>query len=200
MRPSPGYSESVPVPITRYQVSSHYLWAGFAALALTGLCFWMSFLWPLAWIATALFLLSALLVLYLALRPTVEIYESHLKIGQAAIPWKHIRRLDRSSNVPLMVRLTLSDKTRILMVYPSDPHSSSSLLRQLRRHAREALIDGVPYRQFWGEPANAAPSRKPVQTPRAPLLLPDDEAEVERMFQRLKSVGHLDQKTSPEDK
>jgi hypothetical protein len=99
-----------------------------------------------------------------------------------------------------MVRLTLSDKTRILMVFPSDPHSSSNLLRQLRRHAREALIDGVPYRQFWGEPVNAAPSRKALQAPRYPLLLPDDEAEVERMFQRLKSVGHFDQKTSPEDK
>ena len=190
----------MPVPITRYQVSTHYLWAGFAALALTGFSFWMSFVWPLAWIATGLFSITAVLVLYLALRPAVEIYDSHLKIGQAVIPWKHIRRLDRSSNVPLMVRLTLSDKTRILMVYPSDPHSSSSLLRQLRRHAREALIDGVPYRQFWGEPANAAPTRKPVQAPRYPLLLPDDEAEVERMFQRLKSVGHFDQKTSPEDK
>lgn len=188
------------MPITRYQVSTHYLWAGFAALALTGFSFWMSFVWPLAWIATGLFSISAGLVLYLALRPAVEIYDSHLKIGPAAIPWKHIRRLDRSSNVPLMVRLTLSDKTRILMVYPSDPQSSNSLLRQLRRHAREALIDGVPYRQFWGEPAHAAPARKTVQAPRYPLLLPDDEAEVERMFQRLKSVGHFDQKTSPEDK
>jgi hypothetical protein len=190
----------VPSPITRYQVSSHYMWSGFAALALTGLSFWMSFAWPLAWIATALFLASAILVLYLALRPAIEIYDTHLKIGQAAVPWKHIRRLDRSSNVPLLVRLTLSDKTRILVVYPGDPQSSSSLLRQLRRHAREALIDGVPYRQFWGEPANSAPARKALPVPRYPLLLPDDEAEVERMFQRLKSVGHLDQKTSPEDK
>jgi hypothetical protein len=190
----------VPAPIARYQVSARFLWAGFAALALTGLSFWMSFAWPWVWIATSLFLVAAILVLYLALRPAIDIYESHLKIGQAAIPWKHIRRLDRSSNVPLVVRLTLSDKTRILVVYPSDPHSSSNLLRQLRRHAREALIDGVPYRQFWGEPANAAPARKALPAPHYPMLLPDDEAEVERMFQRLKSVGHFDQKTSPEDK
>lgn len=188
------------MPISRYQVSGHFMWTGFAALALTGLSFWMSMVWPLVWIATGLLVVLAVLSLYLALRPAVEIYDSHLKIGLAAIPWKHIRRLDRSSNVPLMVRLTLSDKTRILMVYPSDPHSSSSLLRQLRRHAREALIDGVPYRQFWGEPANSAPSRKALPAPRYPLLLPDDEAEVERMFQRLKSVGHFDQKTSSEDK
>ena len=60
------------MPITRYLVSTHYLWAGFAALALTGLSFWMAFVWPLAWIATVLFLVSAVLVLYLALRPAVE--------------------------------------------------------------------------------------------------------------------------------
>ena len=99
-------------------------------------------------------------MLYLASRPAVEIYESHVKIGQAAIPWRHIRRLDRSANIPLMVRLTLSDKTRILVVYPGDPQSSSGLLRSLRRHAREALIDGVPYRQFWGEAVTRRRRRK----------------------------------------
>ena len=190
----------MPLPVARYQVSNTFLWAGFAALALTGLFFWTSLVYPLAWIATGLFSICAVLVLYLALRPPIEIYDSHLQIGQTPIPWKHIRRLDRSSNVPLIVRLTMSDKTRVLVVYPSDPQSSNSLLRQLRRYAREALIDGVPYRQFWGEPANAAPARRSTEAPRYPMLLPGDEAEVERMFQRLKAVGHLDQKTSPEDK
>jgi len=182
-------------------VSGHYLWAGLVALGLSGFSGWMSLHWPLCWIATALFVLSAGIVLYLALRPVIEIYESHLKIGAAAIPWRHIRRLDRSANLPLMVRLTLSDKTKILVVYPGDPNSSSGLLRQLRKHSREALIDGVPYRQFWGESvAAAALARKLLASPRTPLLLPDDEAEVERMFQRLKTVGHFDSKTSPEDK
>ena len=114
----------MPVPVARYQVSSTFLWAGFAALALTGLSFWMSLVFPVAWIATALFLVCAVLILYLALRPAIEVYDSHLEIGETAIPWKHIRRLDRSSNVPLIVRLTLSDKTRVLVVYPSDPQSS----------------------------------------------------------------------------
>lgn len=171
------------------------------ALALAGFSGWMSLVWPLCWIAASLFLASAAVLLYLALRPPIEIYESHIKIGQSAIPWRHIRRLDRSSNNPLMVRLTLSDKTRILLVYPGESNLSSALLRQLRRHAHEALIDGVPYRQFWGESvAAAALSRKEAPSPRYPMLLPDDEAEVERMFQRLKSVGHFDQKASSEDK
>ena len=108
------------MPITRYRVPGHYLWAGLAALVFTGFSAWLSLYWPLCWIATALFLLSAALVLYLASRPPIEIYESHVKIGRSAVPWKQIRRLDRSANMPLMVRLTLVDKTRILVVYPGD--------------------------------------------------------------------------------
>jgi hypothetical protein len=190
----------VPQPITRYRVSRYYLRAGLTALALTAFSAWISLSRPLCWIATALFLLSTLVVLYLALRPAIEIYESHVKIGKTAIPWRTIRRLDRSANIPLMVRLTLTDKTRILLVYPGDPNSASSLLRQLRKHSHEALIDGVPFRQFWGEATAAALSKKHGAAPRYPLLLAEDEAEVERMFQRLKSVGRLDQKASSEDK
>jgi hypothetical protein len=189
----------VPAPITSYRASRHYLWAGLTALALTGFSGWVALSWPFAWISTALLFLSAAVVLFLALRPAVEIYESHVKIGERAIPWMQIRRLDRSSRLPLIVRLTLADKARVLVVYPGDPDSSNSLLRHLRRFAREALIDGVPYRQFWGE-AVAGADRKQLPPPRYPLLLADDEAEVERLFQRLKSVGHLDQRNSSEDK
>jgi len=190
----------VPVPITCYRVPGHYLWAGLAAVGLTGFSTWLALAWPLCWIASGLFSLSAIVVLYFASCPPIEIYDSHLKVGRTAIPWKQIRRLDRSANLPLMIRLTLSDKSKILVVYPGDPNSTSGLLRSLRRHAREALIDGVPYRQFWGEAASAAAAKKQLTAPRYPLMLPEDEAEVERLFQRLKSVGHLDTKTSPEDK
>jgi hypothetical protein len=189
----------VPAPISRYCCSSHYLWAGLVTLAVTVFCGWVSLTWPLAWIAVGLFLATAAIVLFLAVRPPVEIYESHLKVGGRAIPWMQIRRLDNSSRLPLIVRLTLADKTRILLVYPGDPDSSTGLLRHLRRFSREALIDGVPYRQFWGESQAVAPERKQAP-PRYPLLLPDDEAEVERLLQRLKSVGHLDSRTSSEDK
>ena len=187
------------MPISRYHVSNYYLWAGLAAVALSSFSAWLSLGRPVCWIATFLLIASAALVLYLATRPPIEIYDTHLKIGLAAIPWRHIRRLDRSSSVPLVVRLTLSDKTRILVIYPGDPNSAGGLLRNLRRYSREALIDGVPYRQFWGE-APVAVSKKQAPAPRYPLLLPDDEAEIERMFQRLKSMGHLEEKTSSEDK
>jgi hypothetical protein len=188
----------VPLPISRYRVSNYYLWAGLVAVALAAFSAWLSLSRPVCWIATFLLIASAALVLYLATRPSIEIYESHVKIGLAAIPWRHIRRLDRSSNIPLMVRLTLSDKTRILVIYPGDQNSASGLLQNLRRYSREALIDGVPYRQFWGEATPAVPPKKQSPATRSPLLLPDDEAEVERMFQQLKSMGRLEEKT--EDK
>lgn len=189
----------MPVPISRYRVPRHYAWAGLAALALSGFSAWLSLTSPLCWIATVLSLVTAVLVLYLASRPAVEIYESHIKIGRTAIPWKQIRRLDRSANTPLMVRLTLADKSKHLVVFPGDPEASSGLLRSLRRYSREALIDGVPYRQFWGEAITASAARRQLPVARPPLLLPEDEAEVERMFQKLKS-GNLDQAPSSEDK
>jgi len=155
--------------------------------------------WALAWIGVGLFLASGAVILFLAARPPIEIYETHLKVGGKAIPWMQIRRLDRSASVPLIVRLTLADKTRVLLFHAGDPESATGLLRHLRRYSREALIDGVPYRQFWGESLTPPPERKQAP-PRYPLLLPEDEAEVERLLQRLKSVGHLDSRTSSEDK
>ena len=189
----------MPVPITRYRPSGHYLWAGLAALALTVFSSWVAWTWHVAWIAAGLFLASAVLVLLLACQPPIEIYESHLRIGSRTIPWMQIRRLDRSAHLPLVVRLTMADKKRVVLVYAGDPDSTGSLLRHLRRFSREALIDGVPYRQFWGEPAAPPAERRQLPAPHHPILLPEDEAEVERMFQRLKSVGHLDQRT-PEEK
>ncbi len=190
----------MPVPITSYRASRQTIWAGLAALAFALFSGWVALRWPYAWIAAALLFASAALVLYFALRPPIEIHETHLKLCGRVIPWAQIRRLDRSSTVPLIVQLTLADKARLLLVYPSDPDSCNSLLRHLRRFSREAVIDGVPYRQFWGEVPAKAKDRKQTAPQRYPLLLPDDEADIERMFQRLKTVGHIDQKNSKDNK
>jgi len=71
------------------------------------------------------------------------------------------------------------------------------LLRQLRRASRDALIDGVPYRQYWGE-VLTGPDAQGNVAPRFRLLRPEDEAEVNRLYQRLKTVGHLDPKKTDE--
>ena len=148
----------------------------------------------LSWVAAILFAIPAAALLLLAGRPAIEVHESFLRIGNREIRWSRIRRLDHTGwNVPLLVRLTLDDESTETLLYPGDLDSSTSLLRHLRRAAHEALLDGVPYRQFWGEPPAAAASPR-IAPMRYPLLRPEDEEEVERMFQRLKSVGHLEQR------
>ncbi len=156
---------------------------------------WTALRWAPAWIAAGLFAVSAVAILVLTLRPAIEIRETHLSIGRQAIPWSEIRRIDQTGwNAPLAVHVTLADESRILLVHAGDLDSCTSLLRHLRRYSREALLDGIPYRQFWGE----APAAKQLPPLRYPLLRPEDEEEVERLFQRLKSVGRLDQRGSDE--
>lgn len=187
--------------MTRYSPSRHYLQAGLAALAFVLFSVWCGFSWPPAFIPAALFLASAVVLLFLASRPAVEIHENHLQIGRRVIPWPDIRRLDRTGWIsPLIVHLTLFDKSHILLIYPGDLDSANSLLRHLRRSAREALIDGIPYRHFWGGGLSTGGDRAQLPTPRYRVLRPEDEAEVERLYQRLKTVGHLDPKNSSEEK
>jgi hypothetical protein len=172
-----------------------------AATLFGAFCVWYGWTWPAAYIAAALFLASAGVLFYLARRPAIEIHETHLRIGRRTIPWMDIRRLDRTGWLsPLIVHLTLFDKSRILLIYPGDTDSANSLLRHLRRCSREALIDGIPYRQFWGEGMPGPGEPRPLASPRYRLLRPEDEAEVERLYHRLKTVRHLDPDSSGDEK
>ena len=202
MTPSkPGSSlKEVARAIIRYSPSRIYAVATIVALAASAFSVWCGLRWTPAYLPASLLFVGALFTGWLAMRPAIEIYESYLKVGSVQIPWLQIHRVDRTGWVsPLAVYLTMHSGERVLVLYPGDLDSANSLLRHLRRSAREALLDGVPYRQFWGEVLTAAPERKQLTSPKQPLLLPDDEAEVERMFQRLKSVGHLDPKNSADE-
>ena len=151
----------------------------------------MGLRWAPSWIAAGLFAVSGVFLLLVTLRPAIEIHETHLAIGPRVIPWSDIRRIDQTGwNAPLAVHLTLAGQQRILLFYPGDFDSSTSLLRHLRRYSRLALLDGIPYGEFWGEPAAA--KDEPTKPAKYPLMRPEDEEEIERMFQRLKSVGRLD--------
>jgi hypothetical protein len=192
--------KDVGASVSRYVPSRQYVWAGFVAWGLAAFSGWVAVKWTPALIAFVLCLASSAVMIYLALRPRIEIRDKHLVIGKRAILWADIRRVDRTAWMsPLVVRITLFDDTHFLLVYPGDLDSANSLLRHLRRCAREALIDGAPYHQFWGEELLPAPGRKDVSSPRYRLLRPEDEAEVERLYLRLKTVGRLDPRNSSPD-
>jgi hypothetical protein len=193
--------------MTRYLPARYYLWFGIAALVLAGAIGWRGWLsapkslpmYALAYLPVLLFVLTAALLFVLAARPAVEVHEGYLAVGKRMIPWMDIRRLDRTGWIsPLIVRITLFDDSRLLLIYPGDLDSCNSLLRHLRRLSRDALIDGIPYRQYWGEVLASGGERKQLPAPRYRVLRPEDEAEVERLYQRLKTVGNLDQKNSDE--
>jgi hypothetical protein len=176
--------------------------AGVAALVLCA--FSAGAVWQWEWVAAGLaaglFLGVACVLLCFGLRPAIELDQTHLKVGKRRIPWTDIRRVDRTGWLsPLLIHLTLFDDSRLLVVYPGDLDSANSLLRNVRRGAREALIDGVPYRQFWGQPGAGRSDPKPLPSPRYRLLRPEDEAEVERLYQKLKSVRRLDSDSSADE-
>jgi hypothetical protein len=193
--------------MTRYLPARHYRWFGVSAVVLAGLCGWLATV-HVPYLSEALFFLAAGLFLgvagflfFLALRPSVEIHEGYVVIGARVIPWIDIRRLDRTGFIsPLVIRITLFDDSRFVLIYPGDLDSCNSLLRHLRRLSRDALIDGIPYRQYWGEVLAPAAERRQPPVPRYRILRPEDEAEVERLYQRLKTVGNLDQKNSTDEK
>jgi hypothetical protein len=187
--------------MTRYQPARHYLWFGVAALSFAAFSAWLGWDWPPAFLPSALFVVTASILFVMAFRPAIEIHEGYLSIGSRIVPWMDIRRLDRTGWIsPLIVRITLFDDSKVLLVYPGDLDSCNSLLRHLRRLSRDALIDGIPYRQYWGEVLAPAADRKQIPPPRFRILRPEDEAEVERLYQRLKTVGNLDQKNSTDEK
>lgn len=195
--------------IARYRPSRRYIL--FALLAICGTVFsaWTALRWPSTWIAAGLFGATSAVLVALLWQPRIEIHETHLQLGRRIILWQEIRRVDQTGWIaPLAVILTLSNDRRVFLLYAGDLDLSTSLLRHLRRYSRNALLDGIPYRQAWGEPGGKpelerrSEARQIIepgplnQTPtvQRPLLRPEEEEEIEKMFQRLKSVGRLDQR------
>lgn len=187
--------------MTRYTPSRNYLTAGVVAFVLALVSGWFALRWTPSVVPTFLFLFTSSVLIFLAARPPIEVHPHHLRVGDRSIEWSDIRAVDRTGWIsPLVVFLTVAANRRMVLIYPGDLESSKSLLRHLRRCAHEASIDGIPYREFWGESANVQESaQKAMASPSYPLLLPEDEAEVERLYQRLKAVGRLDPKSADEN-
>jgi len=138
--------------------------------------------------------------LALAFRPAIKVYDAHLEIGKKIIPWQDVRRVDRTGWIsPLVVRLTLYDDETTTLIYPGEVDCCKHLLRTLRQMATNAMIDGVPYRQYWGELLGAGEAKQ-FTAPRYRVLRPEDEEEVERLYFLLKTVGHIDPRNSGDER
>ena len=129
--------------------------------------------------------------------------EKLLKVGGREIAWSEIERVDTTGWVqPLILSITLETEEKVWLVVPGDLESNHRLLGLLHRFAVAALLDGIPHREFWGERVQSENGRKSeaakMDSPKYPLLSPEDEAEVERLYQRLKAVGHLDSRGGDE--
>jgi hypothetical protein len=161
---------------------------------------WCGLHWPLAFLPATIFVLFSVVLYYLGTRPVIEVGESYLSIGKETIRWGEVERIDSTVwTSPLVLQLGLRDGRAVRLIYPGDIESASRLIRQMRRLAREAVLDGVPYRQYWGEVVPFRAEAQKLQVPRYRLMRPEDEADVERLYQRLKTVGHLDPRSSPAD-
>src|SRR5262245_1686631 len=72
-------------PLARFRPSRRYFLFGLLGLAGTLFSAWSGSHWPLTWIAAGIFGLSTLFLGAMALRPAIEIHESHLQIGRKLV-------------------------------------------------------------------------------------------------------------------
>ncbi len=187
--------------MNRYRPARQHLPASLVAAGLALFSAWCGMRWHYAFIPAAVFVLLSILLYYLGTRPPIEVGESYLSIGSDTVRWSEVERVDSTIwTSPLVVELGLKGDRRMRLIYPGDVESAGRLLRQVRRLARNALIDGVAYREYWGEVLPLRPDSQSLTAPKFRLLRPEDEADVERLYTRLKSVGHLDPKGSSDER
>jgi hypothetical protein len=177
--------------MARFSPSRVYSIAALAGLIMAGFSVWCALRWWPAWIPTGMLLASVAGAIWIALRPSVEVNSSHLVVGRRTIAWQTIRRVDQTNWVtPMVVELTLQQGPRLRVIYPGRAEQCALLLRLIEQRAAQALINGVPHNRIFGEPPQPKPER--IAPPRPRFLSDQDEADVERMLQILKTAGRLD--------
>ncbi len=186
--------------MTRYPPARHYAPAAVVAFVLAAFAGWCGWNWKPAFIPAVLFLLSSGVLLFLATRPVIVIRDGSWSVGEEGFLWAEVERLDTTGwTAPLILRMALRGGRVLYLIYPGEPSMAARLLRQMRRLARGAWIEGIPYKQYWGESPELEDEDVEVEEelarPRYRVLRPEDEAEVERLYNRLKSVGRLDHQT-----
>jgi hypothetical protein len=148
------------------------------------------------WIYTAipatLLLIGGSALVFVGLRPPIEVHDEHLSAGKRRIDWLDVMRVEEPLLLaPLMLPLILSGKKKHLLIYAGEEQSGRKLLHQIRRLSKFAFINGVPYRQYWDDELESFRHRDAISRDFFTLLREDDEEEIKRLFLRLKSQGTL---------
>lgn len=189
-----------------YRPARQYLPASLTAFALAMFSAWCGMQWALAFLPAVMFIVSAVLLGYLGTRPPIEVNETGLRIGSKTLHWPDIERIDSTSwNSPLVLHLTLTGGDRRRLIYPGDVISADRLMRQIRRMARGAAMDGVVRPAALSEVAPIRADSAATQSERARLLRPEDEADILRIYRELerarrqgsRSVSGADDRTEP---
>lgn len=175
-----------------------YARVGWAALAGSLVCILCGFRAPLAFIPGVLCAITSAGLFWLAARPAIEVSDEQFNIGDRAIAWREVREVNRSRFLsPLVIKLKLTNSRRKILIFPGEPDRIERLMFQLRKNSQLATFDGVAYRDYWtwlslsGGQGDTSTLDQPVR-----MLSSDDEEEVERLYQKLKSVGRLDGRSS----
>lgn len=190
--------------MTRFAPSKHFVYMGIVAVVLGLMSGWVAWQWSPAVVPAALFFGSALFLFWLSLNPVIEVTDRELAIGTKVIPWSSITKIETTGWLtPLVIKLTTDAGRKVVIVFAGDLESSGRLKEMICNCAPHAMLDGAPQRQR--QAIIAVRNGKTAEMERHPILTLEDEAEVERMFQRLREVGNLDQGggdsvRSPEDR
>ncbi|HEX7361981.1 MAG TPA: hypothetical protein VF283_15940 [Bryobacteraceae bacterium] len=187
-----------------YRPSRLYLRLAWAALASAAVCALFALRAPWAGIPSGLCAITAAGLFWLATRPLIRLGDSEFYIGERTIDWREVREINTSSIVsrlvvsPLLLNLKLTNRRGKTLVFPGEPEQIARLMFQLRKKSYLASFDGVPFRQYWA--GSSVEIAKPDSNgPPIHVVSTDDEEEIERMYQKLKSVGHIDSKKSDEE-
>ena len=185
-----------------YQPSRLYSRVGWAALGGSVVCILCGFRAPLAFIPGLLCALTTGVLFWLSKRPAIRIGDTQFNIGERAIAWREVREINSSRFLsPLVLKLKLTNSRRKTLVFPGEPERIARLMFQLRKNSSMATFDGVAHRDYWTWngirelSGDNSISDQPVR-----MLSQTDEEEIERMYQKLKSVGRLDSRNADSSK
>jgi len=196
------------LPSRLYARTGWFTAAGSAGLAFLG------FRSPVFLILGAVAALSAVILLWLSSRPSIQVGETQFNIGERAIAWREVKEVNRIRIVsPLILRIKLTNSRKKTLIYPGEVGRIEQLIHLLRKNSHLATFDGVAYRDYWtwSSMASGLSGKKPAGTVpagqrQAPKTVMDqpvrmmtsaEEDEIERMYQKLKAVGSLDSRIEP---